>query len=463
MGVTQKLAEFVLETRLKNISEKAVRIAQEHCLDCLGVTLAGSMHEAGKIVAKQAKEDRCVPEAGVIGSGFRTSATNAALANGIMAHVLDYDDHAWLNPFNPSHPSVAVVPVVLALGEKLNSSGQEILVAYILGTEVWAKVALNCSPPGHLIGWHPTSLFGTIGAAAAAAKLLKLNIEQTSMAFGIACSMTGGLRRNFGTMTKSLHAGMAASNGVRAALLAKEGFTANTDIFGDPDAFSGTFFREGKCDVAKMTQNLGTPFSIEARRPSIKRYPCPGCNANGLDATFQLIEEKRISYDEIELVEAHVNPFVPKIMIYPEPKTSLEGKFSAEYNLAAAILDRTVNIASYAEEKVNNPKMREALRKIKMIVHPDWPPRVGGTIVVIKLKNGTTYKNQVEVWKGSPDMPLSLEELTEKYRDCARFVLTQEEIEQSIQLVMNLSELHSVKELMDILIQTSRTKQALAG
>lgn len=455
MGTTQKLAEFVVETTFKDISQKAVWIAQEHCLDCIGVALAGSVHEVGKIVTKLTKEDRCAPEAGVIASGFRTSATNAALANGSMAHVLDYDDHAWLDPFNPSHPSTVLVPVVLALGEKLNCSGQEILVAYILGTEVWAKVALNCAPPSHTIGWHPTSLFGTIGAAAAAAKLLQLNAEQTRIAFGIACSETGGLRRNFGTMTKPLHAGMAASNGVRAALLAKEGFTANTDIFDDPDAFSGTFFREGKSDIAKMTQNLGSPFTLEARRPSIKRYPCPGCNANGLDATLQLIEEKGISYDEIELVETHVNPFVPRILIYHEPKTGLEGKFSAEYNLAAAILDRKVNIASYAEEKVNSPKMREALRKIKIIVHPDWAPRVGGTLIVLKLKDGRTFKNQVETWKGSPDMPLSLEELKEKYRDCAQFVLTPEETDRSIQLLLNLSELHNIQELMDILTQAN--------
>jgi 2-methylcitrate dehydratase PrpD len=455
VGTTQKLAEFVVETTFKHIPQKVVRVAQEHILDCIGVALAGSVHEAGKIVTKLTKGDGCAPEAGVIASGFRTSATNAALANGTMGHALDYDDHAWLNPFNPSHPSVVVVPVVLALGEKLHCSGQEILVAYLLGTEIWAKVALNCAPPAHTLGWHPTCLFGTIGAAAAAAKLLKLDVEQTRMGFGIACSETGSLRRNFGTMTKPLHAGIAASEGLRAALLAKEGFTANTDIFDDPDAFTGTFFREGRNEIAKMTHNLGSPFAMEERRPSIKRYPCPGCNANGLDAALQLIEEKGISYDEIELLEAHVNPFVPKILIYHEPKTGLQGKFSAEYNLAAAILDKKVNIASYAEEKVNSSKMREALRKIKVVVHPEWVPRVGGTLIVIKLNNGATLKNQVETWKGSPDMPLSLEELKKKYCDCAQSALTPDKIERSIQLLLNLSELDNILELMGILTQVN--------
>jgi len=451
MGTTQKLAEFVVETKFKDISQKAVRIIQEHCLDCIGVTLAGSVHEVGKIITKLTKARRCAPEAGVIAGGFRTSSTDAALANGCMAHALDYDDHTLANPFNPIHPSVSLVPVVLALGEKLSRSGQEVLAAYMLGTEVMAKIALNCAPPGHTIGWHPTSLFGTIGAAVAAAKLLQLNVEQTRIALGIACSETGGLRQNFGTMTKPFHAGMAASNGILAALLAKEGFTANTDVFDDPGAFTGTFFRNGKCEIIKMAENLGNPFTIEARRVAIKRYPCAGCNANGLDATLQLLEEKGISYSEVELVEAHVNPFIPMVLLYHEPKTGLEAKFSAEYNLAAAILDRKVNLASYAEEKVNSPKMREALRKVKIIEHPEWQTRVGGTVIVIKLKDGTTYKNQVEMWKGSPDMPLSLEELTEKYRDCARSVLSPEETEQSIQLVLNLSELHNIKELMDIL------------
>ncbi|MCK4792855.1 MAG: MmgE/PrpD family protein [Desulfobacteraceae bacterium] len=457
MGTTEKLAEFVVRTTSKDISRETIRVAQEHCLDCIGVTLPGSQHEVGKIITKVTKVSDSAHEAGVIAGGFRTSTTNAALANGTMAHALDYDDHAWLNPINPSHPSVVIVPTVLALGEKLNCSGQEIVTAYILGTEIWAKIGLHCSPAAHSIGWHPTGLFGTIGAAAASAKLLKLNVEETRIAFGIACSETGSLRRNFGTMTKPLHAGMAASNGVLAGLLAKEGFTANPDVFDDTNAFSGTFFRGGKCECTKMTENLGNPFTIEKRQPGIKRYPCPGCNANGLDASMELLKAHDISYDDIELLEAHVNPFVPSILTYPEPKTGLEAKFSAEYNLAATIRDRKLNLASYAEEKVTSPQMREALKKINVIVHPDWPPRVGGTKIIIKLKDGTIFNNQVEMWKGSPDNPLSREELTEKYRDCAQSVLTPKETEESIELLLNLSELDDIKVLMDILIGACKT------
>ena len=457
MGTTQRLAEFVVDTEVKDIPRETIKIAQEHCLDCIGVALAGSQHEVGRIITRLTKESCCAPAAGVIAGGFRTSVTDAALANGTIAHALDYDDHAWLNPFNPSHPSAALVPVVLALGEQLNSSGQEILAAYVLGTEIWAKIGLNCSPPGHTIGWHPTGLFGTIGAAAAAGKLLKLDVEPVRRAFGIACSETGSLRANFGTMTKPLHAGMAARGGLFSSLLAREGFTASPDVFDDPDAFSGTFFRGGECDLAKMTENLGNPFTIEETRPGIKRYPCPGCNANGLDATLDLLEQKGTSFDDIELVEAHVNPFVPRILLYPEPKTGLEAKFSAEYNLAAAILDGTVNLASYTEEKVNSAQMREALKKIKVTVHPDWPPRVGGTKIVMRLKNGTIYENHVETWKGSHGNPLTTEELTEKYRDCARSVLSPDETEQSIELLLNLSELDNVKNLMAILTQARET------
>lgn len=438
------LAEFVAEQHFDDIPEKAIKVAKAHSLDCLGVMLAGSLDPVGKVVTKYVKMTGDGSEVGVAGGHFRTSVPNAAFANGTMAHALDYDDFGY-----HGHPTVTLLPVALALGEKLRCSGEDILEALVLGFEVYGKIGATCDEL-YSRGWHPTAVFGTMGATAVAAKLLKLNVEQISMAFGIAASLASGLKQNFGTMTKALHVGNACRNGILAATLAKEGFTANCKILEDPLGFGYAFAGADRYHVEKLTKDLGNPFRLISAGPTLKKYPCCGGSHCALDAILQLVKEHNISYQQVDTIEVEISPYLSQMLIYSEPETGFQGKFSLEYVMAAAILDKKVVLGTFTDEKVRDSKMREILRKVKVVVHPEWSGAIYTAPVKVILKDKRVYTNQINIPRGSPDAPLSSEELAAKYTDCAEKVLSPEQIKRSMELLLNLERLKDVKELMQI-------------
>src|SRR6185503_12729717 len=196
--------------------------AKSAARDCLGVALAGSREEDAKICAEIARQENAKEETSVIGQGFRTSALQAAFANGTAAHALDFD-HSFTLMGQPTAP---IIPAIFALGEALGSSGRQLIEAYVTGYEITAKLAHSLRDSAHE-GWHAPSTLGCFGAAAGCGKLLGLSAAQMEMALGITASMTGGVVANFGTMTKPLHVGLGARSGVLAAKLAGSGFTAN--------------------------------------------------------------------------------------------------------------------------------------------------------------------------------------------------------------------------------------------
>ena len=224
---------------------------------------------------------------GVIGSGFKTSAPLAALANGTMAHALDFDDVNW---HMSGHPTVPLLPAILALGQGVHASGQEVLLAYALGFEVETKVGLGMNPRHYDLGWHATSTLGTLGAAVACAKLLRLDVMKTRMALGIAASMAAGLRQNFGTMTKPLHPGQAAMNGVTAAQLARLGWTADANILEAPYGFCQLYAGAGRYRLDDVVKQLGQPFEILASGVAIKQYPCCAFTHRALDGMLTLVQ-----------------------------------------------------------------------------------------------------------------------------------------------------------------------------
>ncbi|MFC2021424.1 MmgE/PrpD family protein, partial [Chloroflexota bacterium] len=445
MEITKLLVEFVVEKCFDDIPEKTIEVAKDYSLDCLGVMLAGSLDPAGKIITKYVKAAGDGSEAGVVGGHFRTSVLNAALANGTMAHALDYDDFGYFG-----HPTVTLLPVVLALGEKLRSSGRDILEALVLGYEVYGKIGEACDEL-YSEGFHPTAIFGTMGATAAAAKLLKLDIESARIAFGIAASLAGGLKQNFGTMTKPLHAGNACRNGITAAMLAKDGFTANHGILEDPLGFGHSFAGEGRYHKENLTKNLGNPFRLISAGPIIKKYPCCGGSHRALDATLELVKEHNISYQQVDRVEVEISPYISQMLIYSEAETGFQGKFSMEYVIAAAILDKNIVLGTFTDEKAHDPKTKEAMRKVKVVVHPEWSPgAIYTSPVTIRLKDDSVYAKQIDNPGGSPEAPLSREELAAKYTDCAQGVLSAEQIKRSMELILNLEQMKDTRELMQI-------------
>ncbi|MBI2910366.1 MAG: MmgE/PrpD family protein [Chloroflexi bacterium] len=448
MGTTETFARFIVETTFEELPRQLVSYSKELFLDAIGCALAGSVCPTGRKIIRFTRESGGVAECAVIGAGFRTSAPSAALANGTLCHSMDYDDMNY-----NGHPSAPIAPVLLALGEKLRRSGREIMEAHAVAFEVYGKIA-GASKELYDEGWHPTAIFGAMGATAAAAKLLKLDVEQTMNAFGIAASQTGGVRSASGTMTKPLHAGHAARAGVVAAMLAGDGFTGRSDTIENARGFSHAFIGPGKYDLRKMTEDLGKPFRMEYAPPSIKKYPCCGNNQRAIDAIFRLIEMHGISYADVESVVVDVDGRVGDSLIFAEPKTGNEGRFSLQYNMAAALLDGKIDLGTYTDEKAASPAMKEAERKVRVKIHQDWDTSSKGRRhpVAVHLKNGQVLRHVVDKLRGSPDLPLSRQELMDKYTDCASRVLSGPDIARSAKLILKLDQLEDISELMAVII-----------
>ncbi|MFA4909535.1 MAG: MmgE/PrpD family protein [Desulfobacteria bacterium] len=451
--ITEKLAHFVAETGVSDIPQDALKVAQMGITDCIGVTFPGSLELLGKIMRDYAKKMGGVAESSIIGSDIKTSPYLAALVNGTMGHALDYDDMGGFG-----HPSVALAPAVLAIGESIGTSGKDVLAAYVIGFEVAVCLCGPLMESHYTRGWHSTDNFGTLGAAAALTWLLKLNVHQVRMALGIAASLAGGLRQNFGTMTKPLHAGQAAANGIQAALLAQAGFTADENIIETPLGFTRVFGHGEEVDWAKASEGLGKTFNITSPTFSgiaIKPYPACGGTHGGIDAAIFLNKEYGLKSDDIAEVELGTSPFLPQVLIHHRPKTGLEGKFSLEYTVARALHSGEVKLKHLTDEGVNEPPVKSLIERMKWVEKYPMPALgqqregLGTTSVAVKLRDGKEYSHEVSISKGLPQKPLTSDEFTSKYRDCASTVLSKDGVEKSLGMLSNLAGVKNVRGLME--------------
>ena len=449
MNITKILSEFIVETNFENIPENVVQIAKEFILDSVGAQLVGARESVSVIVREYVKEATGLPEAGVVGGGFRASVSNAAFLNGTSNHAPELEACGNFAGSNP----LSIIPVALAFGEKLKLSGKKILEAIIIGFEIQGKMGLATTPASHDKGWCSISLHGTMGAAVTASKILGLNADQTRMAMGIAGSQAGGLMRHVGTMAHLLEGGLGCRNGILAASLAKMGVTASDDILDGRSNFWEVYVGEEKYDPEKMTKDLGNPFYFVSPGTMLKKYPCCTFTHHGLDALLELIQKHNIKYEEIISVEAGVTPFIKNALVGgPDPKSGDMARFSLEHCLASAIIDKNVTFESFRDERVLSPKLKEARKKIIVTVHPELPSgRSHLSIpVTIKLKDGRELTNKVEKVKGAIDLPLSREEQIERYRGFASPFLSGAQLDQSVKLILNMDELKDIIELIDI-------------
>jgi len=448
MGTTERLARFIVETSFDQIPIEAIKVAKEAMLDCLGVTIVGAVGPEGRIIAEFVQEMGGNPVAAVIGAGFRTSAPWAALANGTMGHAEDYDDSGFAMI---GHPTVPLLPTILALGEQCKAPGKDIIEAYVIGFETESKLGRGMAPSGHYQrGWHATATMGTMGAAAASAKLLKLDVQQTRMALGVAASQASGLRRNFGTMTKPFHAGNAARSGVVAGLLAKKGFTAHADILEDHFGFFQVLKSDTPYDLDRVTDGLGETFELTTSGIAVKLYPSCHDTHACINHVLELASKHNISPQDARSIDYAVSELIASVATYTDPKTALEGKFSLEYCIARALHDRAVRLEHFTDEKVNEPKIKETMKRITRHVDPSLRALAGAN-VTIKLADGRQFhQGSTDVIKGFPQQPLTHEELTAKYRDCARLLLSPQDVERSLELMEKLENLDGIADLMDL-------------
>jgi 2-methylcitrate dehydratase PrpD len=452
---TKRVVDFVVNARFEDIPKKAVSVASEAILDCIGVALAGARQSAGEIAAKWARAAGGAPQATVWGRGFKTSAHDAALVNGTAGHALDYDDVTW---GLIGHPSVSLVPSLIALAELTGASGQELLLAYVVGFEVMAKLGRTTQPKHSLEGgWHATSTIGSFGSTAACCKLLGLDAQQTGNALGIVYSMTSGNVSNFGTMTKPLHAGLAARNGVQAAQLSELGFTATSHPFDGARSFQEVYSR-GFPYTFEPLEELGSEYELVVRGVVIKPYPCGVAIHPAIDAALELREQEGLQVGDIERIEIGVTRYTYDKLSYHAPQTGLEGKFSMEYAVARALMDNRVTTETFTDQAVQAPAAQRLLRRITMYVDEEiestWKMGSRPVRVQIWLQSGRMIAKRVDISRGNPEVPLNHQELGAKFADCARQSLGSQAMQSALNVLKNLSSLREITELTKALAGT---------
>jgi 2-methylcitrate dehydratase PrpD len=446
--VTRRVSEFIARMACSDIPEPALAAARRALLDTLGVALAGSKEPTAQIIAEYVRKIGGKPIATIFRAGLKASAADAALANGTIAHALDYDDNAM--PMR-AHASAVLIPTILALAEQEKSSGKEILAAYVIGREVGGKIGDALGAEHWIEGWHSTATVGVMASAAAASKILRLDTQKCAIALALAASQAGGLKAQFGTMAKPFHAGMAARNGVTAAMLADSGFTASEHILEDPFGYFKVLGKRRESDYAHIPQTLANPWDILANGVLVK--PSPGVWYTAVDALSRLVEAHSFSPSQVKKIEARLSARFLQghrsdSLILPE--TALEGRFSLEFNLAIALLEGQAGLAQFTDRKVQSASARELMGKIGVTgieVKPTDPE-----LLTVTLRDGREYTERLTAAVGSLANPISDEGLEGKYRDCARFIgLDEKDIERSLRLIGSFERLADIAELMDLL------------
>jgi len=449
MRVTSLLADFLVKSRWQDVSPAAVDAVRRAIIDCMGVMIAGSLEPAARIVQAVAQAEGGAPLATIVGTARRTGTVWAALANGTAAHALDFDD---TNFSLMGHPSAPVLAAALAAGELGLADGRDLVHAFLLGFEVEATLAEMINPQHYEHGWHATCTLGTLGAAAAASRLLGLDAAQTATALAVAASQSSGLKENFGTMTKPFHAGHAARSGVLAALLAREGWTASDQALEGPQGYLSVF-QAGRRDMAPI-DTLGAPWKILSTGVAVKPFPSCACTHSIIDGALELRRAHALAPEHIAAVSIGVNRAVPRILIHSNPRTGLEAKFSGEFSAAAALVDGRVGIATFSDEKVRDPAVRQLMSRVEMTVDPEIPgdhERHMWTRVTIRHTDGRTLTIGPRPAPGHPANPLTPEALREKFAQCAGTVLPIDRVEALGEMLEGLDDCPDLRSLTAVL------------
>lgn len=448
MDVTAKLAGFVTDLNYEAIPRKAVEAAKIAVRDCLGVALAGSREEDARIAAEIARQEGARQETSVIGQGFKTSALNGALANGTAAHALDFD-HSFTMMGQPTAP---IVPAIFALGETLGASGRRMIEAYVAGFEVTAKLVHSLRDSGH-DGWHAPSTLGSFGASAACGKLLGLDAAQMQMALGITASMASGIVANFGTMTKPLHVGLGARNGVLAAKLARGGYTANAKAIEGGFGFYQVLHQDAPINEPAI-EELGRSYALVTDGLRIKPYPCGGLTHQVIDSVLEFRAKHGLTAEMIERIDVDVVKHTFDRIVFRVPQTGIQGKFCMPYLVARAIIDGKIGLHIFTDSAVRDQNVLNLAERVQMNLDPNLKKTDAAgrpCRVTIRLKNGQTFVREAQHAKGGPEHPMTEDELRGKFTECAREALDASSAARALDTIEKLETVADVRPLCEIL------------
>ena len=448
MEFGQTLAEFVKSVTLDNVPQRDIEVAKLAILDQIGVALAGVGEAPG--VKLQALVNRCTAdEATVLGTPRKTSTWLAALVNGTLGHTLDFDDCSSIG-----HPSVVLVPAMLATGETQDRSGRKLLEAYIAGYEVGealSRIVPRRADQFH--GLHSTAMFGPLTSATVSGRLLGLNLMQQRHAWGIAASQAGGITGNFGTHTKPLHGGLASQGGVMAAELAASGFEANPDALDAPLGYIYSVVAAGNregVDVGKATAELGQWHIADTWR--FKKYPCGYIAQGAIDAALRFREQSGLRLEDLTSVEIRVPHLQPYFRVRPTGEFS--GKFGYEYPVACAILDGQVLKKSFSDEAFNRADLQRHLGKFKTLEDPASANQGALGALVIEARGKTTVQ-PIEIPLGDARRPVPPAQVVEKYIRNAGEVVGTDVAKRTAQMLLEIETLSSIRPLLNQLAQRS--------
>lgn len=444
--LTRRFAECVQAVRFDTLPPAAVEMAKQVTLDGLAVMLAGVTEPlgVGRIVIEHVRDLGGNPQATVIGAGFKTSVTEAAFANGTMAHALDFD-----NTFYPlNHPTSPTLPAILALAERDGNSGAEVIEAIAVAFETQGRLRMASTGMHTGRAFHKPGMTGIFGATAGTAKLLHLSTEQMLMALGIAGSRAGSLSINTGTMTKSSHSGHAARSGLESSMLAARGWTASADVFG-PGGFFDTFMRS-EAEPEKLVEGFGKPFRMVDPGVGFKKYPSNYFTHRPIDAALALRKEHGIGGADIASVEVVFPRF--EYVNRPVPRTGLDGKFSVQYATLVALLDGEITVDSFDNARRFAADVEALLPKVSLVFDDSIPGDFKDMhcVVTVTLRDGRKVSRMMKELSGFVGFPLTREQRVAKFMGCARRVIDMASAERVLALVERLETLPRVSEVMEL-------------
>ena len=413
----EKLGRFAESVRAERVSPELVHQGARSFLDTFGITIAAREEPCSRIVMDYATAGRCGGPSTLWATGQRVQPEDAALAHGVMSHALDYD-HVTAKPPR-GHPAVVQWPALIALGETVGATGAQLSAAFAVAYEFYMKLPHERIFEHYARGHHSTSTLGVLAGAAACANLLGLDAARATAAVGIAVSHAGGVQANFGTMSKPIQPGNAAAAAIRCAQLAARGFTASLDAIDSRQGFAGAYgMGEG---LSASLDGLGEePLELVRSGFSVKRFPACYSVHRPVQGVLDMIAERPIPPSEVEGVQVTVGPRDLKALIHHRPTAGLEGKFSMEYAVAAALLDGKVGLRSFTDAAVQRPEAQALLRKVESHEEGGEPLPLRATVVV-KLRSGEERSIRTVDLRGSLKLPLTDAELEAKFRDCVDF------------------------------------------
>jgi 2-methylcitrate dehydratase PrpD len=446
MTILDGIAERIGAIHYEELPPDAVHWAKAAILDTVGVTLAGAAEPCAQIVERVLGVGQAGGECLIFGTARRAAPLDAALVNGTAAHALDFDD---VSNSLGGHPSAPILPALFALGEVLDCTGRDFIAAYVAGFETETRIGRGVHFHHYEKGWHPTATLGVFGAAAACCHLLGLDRPKTAQALAIAASLASGIKANFGTMTKPLHVGHTARNGLFAALLARDGFTANAAALEHKQGFLLVFNGAGTFDAEIILRDWGQPYDIVRPGLGVKQHPCCGSTHPAIDALLLLRAAHEIAPERVARIDSWTHPRRLAHTDRPDPQSGLDAKFSVQYCLARALLHGRIMLEHFEGEAFRDPAAQALMRRVHAEPHPEMGDASDehlGAEVRITFEDGKTIAQRVGAALGrGPDNPLPEDALAAKFADCAGRALPSAQVERVQRLLFQLDEAPSLR------------------